>query len=558
MNILFTSVGRRVEIIRSYKEAASNIGIPVTLIGTDITNSSPALSFCDKSFLTSKVEDEGYIEEVIDICISNDVQLLIPLREDGIYIFSDNREKFSAIGVKLFLSSREMIEICKDKTKTALFFATCKLRYPNIVENAEKYKGEFPCFIKQRNREKDNIGYKVETKAELLAFAQDMEDYIIRPFIDGIEYSVDVFCDFDGNPIYITPRERISVREKEVVKSRIVQDEKIITESKIIINKFKPVGPISIHLIRKEGTKEDYFIKIIPGYSSGVPHSIKAGADSSTAAILMLLGKKLLYKPFAARDRIGYSRYEDSVCTYGNGIYHIDKLEMIFEHSKGIKVVIFDLDNTLYREIDYIKSGCAAVAQQATTIFKEAVYSQVYDELVSDTLSKKPAIRNLVKKFASGLPQKRQFDLTQLFLNTYRNHDPKIGITQETIEVIETLKKHGISIGIVTDGRSEVQRKKLAKLGLMNDSRISEILLTDELAGKNGNPSIFRKPNPLPFEILKLRFGVPYHCMIFVGANMQKDFEAPQRLGMRCLHFNNSKGNILSKNAIDAILSIKI
>lgn len=558
MNILFTSVGRRVELIRSYKEAARNIGVPVTIIGTDITNSAPALSFCDRSFLTSKVEDEGYIDEIIEICKNNSVKLVIPLREDGIYIFSENRDLFSDIGVKLFISSKEMIEICKDKSKTAMFFATCKLRYPTVTENAERYKGPFPCFIKKRNRDNDNIGYKVETKAELLAFADEMEDYIIRPFIEGIEYSVDVFCDFEGNPIYITPRERISVREKEVVKSRIVQDEKIITESKIIINRFKPVGPISIHLIRKEGTKEDYFIKIIPGYSSGVPHSIRAGADSSTAAIMMLLGKKMGYKEMAARDKIGYSRYEDSVCTYGNGIYHIDKLDMIFEHANGIKVVIFDLDNTLYRERDFIRSGCAAVAQQATMIFKEAVYTQVYEDLVYDTLEKKPAIMNLVKHFAAGLPQKRQFDLTQLFLNTYRNHDPKIGMTQDTKDVLDALKKRGISIGIVTDGRSEVQRKKLVKLGLMDDSRISEIVMTDELAGKNGNPAIFRKPNPLAFEILKLRFEVPYHCMIFVGANIQKDFETPQRLGMRCLHYNNLKENIFSKNAMDAILSIRV
>ena len=59
MNILFTSVGRRVELIRSYKEAARNIGVPVTIIGTDITNSAPALSFCDSMTAQPNIAIKG-------------------------------------------------------------------------------------------------------------------------------------------------------------------------------------------------------------------------------------------------------------------------------------------------------------------------------------------------------------------------------------------------------------------------------------------------------------------------------------------------------------------
>ncbi|SFG75050.1 FMN phosphatase YigB, HAD superfamily [Lachnospiraceae bacterium C7] len=558
MNIFFPSVGRKVELIRAYKDAASTIGVPLVIYGSDITNSAAALAFCDRTFLTSPFEDPEYVSELVEICKRNEIELLIPITDEDLYIVSSHREKFEIIGTKLLIPSREMVEVCKDKNKMAQFFKECKLFYPPVTNNVYDYNGTFPCFIKPRNKKTKCLGYKVETMAELRTFANEMDDYVIRPYIEGVEYTVDIFCDYDGKPVYITPRERLSVRASEVMKSRIDLDKRIIEEAKIVIEKFKPVGPMTIHLIREKTTNKDYFIKIIGHYSNGAAHSIIAGADSPKAAIYMLLGKKLQYRPFAARDRIGYSKYEDSVCTFGNGIYHIDKLDMLLDHSEGIKVVIFNLDNTLYPEIDYIQSGCKAVAEKACSIFRGAVYEQVYEELVEKTVAKKPAIQQLVKQFATGLSIKRQYDLTQMFINTYRQHNPKIGMTSETNELFDEIRRRGLQIGIITDGRGDIQRKKLEKLGLINDARISEIIITDELAGKTGNPSAFRMPNPIAFEIIRQRFAVPYHRMIFVSNNMAKDFEAPQRLGIRCLHYKNTESKYKASDAISTILSLKV
>lgn len=77
---------------------------------------------------------------------------------------------------------------------------------------------------------------------------------------------MDIFCDLQGNPIYITPRERLAVRSGEVLKTRIALDERIIEECRELVRRFEPCGPITVQLIREKETGEDYYIEINPRY----------------------------------------------------------------------------------------------------------------------------------------------------------------------------------------------------------------------------------------------------------------------------------------------------
>lgn len=143
---------------------------------------------------------------------------------------------------------------------------------------------------------------------------EKIKDYIIQPFIAGKEFTIDIFCDYEGDPVYITPRERMAVRAGEVLKTKICQDEKMISEMKLLVEDYKPCGQITVQLIQDEVTGENYYIEINPRFGGGAPLSIKAGADSAKAVIEMLQGKKLEHVPNAAKDGAIYSRYDQSIC----------------------------------------------------------------------------------------------------------------------------------------------------------------------------------------------------------------------------------------------------
>ena len=147
----------------------------------------------------------------------------------------------------------------------------------------------------------------------MASYAAQVPDYIIQPYIEGTEYTVDIFCDFDGAPIFITPRIRLAVRAGEVLKTQIVQDQQIICEMRQMLKDYKPCGAITVQLIRQESTGKDYYIEINPRFGGGATLSMMAGADSAGALLQLLQGQHLTYLEGAAEDGAVYSRFDQSV-----------------------------------------------------------------------------------------------------------------------------------------------------------------------------------------------------------------------------------------------------
>lgn len=311
MKILFTSVGRRVELIQAFKNAAEKLNMKLEIYGADITESAPALYFCDYTVIVPRIKDSNYIPELQKICKEKKIDALIPTIDTDLLLLAQNKKNFG--DTKVIISDPEKIKICRDKRLTAEYFESVGLKSPHPVNDWNEYKERYPAFIKPKDGSSSIFAYKVENKTELQSFSEQVPDYIIQPFIDGTEYTVDIFCDFEGKPIYITPRIRLAVRSGEVVKTEMVQDQQIIDEIKQLLIDYKPCGQITVQLIREKKTGKDYYIEINPRFGGGAPLTIKAGADSAEALLKLLAGEKLQYVAEAAVDGAIYSRYDQSV-----------------------------------------------------------------------------------------------------------------------------------------------------------------------------------------------------------------------------------------------------
>lgn len=314
MKILFTSVGRRVELMQAFRKAANDLNINLIIVGTDITDTAPALLFCDETRIVCSIKEPGYIQQLISICEQEKVDSLIPTIDTDLLLLAENKTRFETIGTKVLISDVDKIRPCRDKRYTADYFLSLGLKSPLPVDRVEKYNSGYPAFIKPKDGSSSIDAYRVDNKEDLKVYADKIEEYIIQPFISGKEYTIDIFCDYEGNPVYITPRERLAVRAGEVLKTRICQDEKMIEEMLKLIADYKPCGQITVQLIRDEITGNDYYIEINPRFGGGAPLSIKAGADSAKAVIRMLNGEKLQYVKKAAKDGAVYSRFDQSIC----------------------------------------------------------------------------------------------------------------------------------------------------------------------------------------------------------------------------------------------------
>ncbi len=324
MKLLFTSVGRRVELMQSFRHAAEKLDIELIIIGADISDSAPALQFCDKSEHICRISDENYIPELISICEKECVDCLIPTIDTDLLLLSENKSKFEEIGTRVLISGIEKIKICRDKNYTADYFISLGLKSPKPFNSIEIFESEltngklsFPAFIKPKDGSSSIDAYRVDNIDDLRQYANRIKDYIIQPFIEGREFTIDIFCDYEGAPIYITPRERLAVRAGEVLKTKITQDETMIFEMKNLVNSFKPCGPITVQLIR-DNSGINHYIEINPRFGGGAPLSIKAGADSAEALLRILRGEKPVYLPKAAKDDSIYCRYDQSICIGGD------------------------------------------------------------------------------------------------------------------------------------------------------------------------------------------------------------------------------------------------
>jgi len=126
-------------------------------------------------------------------------------------------------------------------------------------------------------------------------------------------------------------------------------------------------------------------------------------------------------------------------------------------------------------------------------------------------------------------------DALNFCLNIYRNHIPQISLYPDAEKMLASLKKQGISLGMITDGRPEGQRAKIKALGI--EHFFDKIIVTDELGGIE-----FRKPNTIAFEKMQKHFNVLYEAMVYLGDNPKKDFIAPKLLGMNSIYFKNPDG----------------
>lgn len=91
MKILFTSVGRRVELMQAFRCAAEKLNIVLTIIGADITDSALALYFCDMSKRVVCIDNPKYVPQLLENCEEEKVDCLIPTIDTDLLLLAENK-----------------------------------------------------------------------------------------------------------------------------------------------------------------------------------------------------------------------------------------------------------------------------------------------------------------------------------------------------------------------------------------------------------------------------------------------------------------------------------
>ncbi len=195
-------------------------------------------------------------------------------------------------------------------------------------------------------------------------------------------------------------------------------------------------------------------------------------------------------------------------------------------------VIAFDLDDTLYKEADYVKSGYIAILNKLREKYPIDTHFCLEKMLNSDN-----AFASLLKNI-SDCGYKASENINDC-LEIYRNHHPEIKLDNDAITTLTELKNRDIPLAIITDGRIISQTNKINALGLNKFINFEQIFISEEI----GCDKLYS----ISFEMLMKQY--PHHSeFIYIGDNLSKDFLWPNKLGWKTICVRSNGANIHPQN----------
>lgn len=188
------------------------------------------------------------------------------------------------------------------------------------------------------------------------------------------------------------------------------------------------------------------------------------------------------------------------------------------------RVVVFDLDDTLYKEQDYLKSAYREIA--AVVESRYGAPRNICDQMFRWWQKGDNVFQLLIDTY------KLELTIDEL-LTIYRSHIPAIRLDDTIRNLLDRLHQHSV-LGIITDGRSMTQRHKVDALGLSAYIDEHDILISEETG--------YEKPSDKPFRWFMEHY--PSRTYYYIGDNPAKDFEAPNRLGWTTICLLDDGSNI--------------
>jgi len=220
-NILFSSAGRRVALMNTFRNAAKVLGIDTKIFAVDMEPTwSPACQSADISVKVARCTSADFIPQMLDICRQHKVKLIIPTIDTELLIYAKNKALFKKIGTDIHIGDYKFVSIARDKEATSRILRDNNIPIPeswsvnDILDKIDNIS--FPLFIKPKNGSSSKGISVVSSIEELHDKIEGHKDYFIQELCTGEEYTVNCFYDRSGTCVSCVPHLRKFVRDGEV------------------------------------------------------------------------------------------------------------------------------------------------------------------------------------------------------------------------------------------------------------------------------------------------------------------------------------------------------
>jgi carbamoyl-phosphate synthase large subunit len=279
-NILITSAGRRVSLVRAFQKELKDF-FSEALVFTSDANPlySAACHIADKAFVVPSISDSSYIPILLQICVDNNIGLVVPTIDTELQLLAENTEKFENKGVKIIVSSSDFIIKCRDKRLTNLLFESINIPIPARIDPQNPV---FPIFVKPYNGSLSKGILLIDSPEKLRKELRMNDELMFMEYLNPIEYeeyTVDMYFGKDNKLKCLVPRRRIEIRGGEISKG-ITQKNEVYDFLKEAMSYIKgAIGCLTVQVFLHKVNKKVIGIEINPRFGGGFPLSYLAGAN---------------------------------------------------------------------------------------------------------------------------------------------------------------------------------------------------------------------------------------------------------------------------------------
>lgn len=278
-NILILSAGRRVELVSAFRETMTSLNICGKVMCTDmVPELSSACMVADGFFKVPRATDEAYIENMMAICQSNSIKLIIPTIDTDLEKLSRAKDSFSSIGCHISVPDPTFVTACRDKRKTAELFQMLDIASPEIYDSSSLV---FPCFCKPYNGSSSIGAFVLNNETDLTDDILNNKNNMYMELIgkEYVEVTVDCYFSKQNELRCLVPRERIEIRSGEVSKGVTRKNGVYNYLLERLKNIPGVIGCITVQVFYNKETGDIKGLEINPRFGGGYPLSYAAGAN---------------------------------------------------------------------------------------------------------------------------------------------------------------------------------------------------------------------------------------------------------------------------------------
>lgn len=319
MNILITTAGRRVSLVRHFqKELKKHFPEGKVFAGDLKPQLSSACHVADYYFQLPGFHDSNYINYLKGLITEHNISLIIPTHDQELMSLSKNQESLKALGAIVVISSPEIVYNCRDKRLIHKFFRSKDI---DTAKEFSKTQYELPFFIKPYDGSRSEDTYIIRHDSEIRPYHLNNEKLMFLEYLDHKDYE-EYTCDFYYDKTHklrcLVPRKRIEVRDGEVNKA--------LTERNAIIPYLRQrldylegaVGCLTGQFFKHTQSNRIVGIEINPRFGGGFPLTYHAGANYPAWIIKeYLLGKSIPDQFDSWEENLLMMRYDDEVLRHG-------------------------------------------------------------------------------------------------------------------------------------------------------------------------------------------------------------------------------------------------